>query len=70
MKASRSISAFARADSNFFPMAALTPLPPTPEPSSAGAMMASILTFAISHSVRKGFRTTGSTIIAILSGSV
>ncbi len=49
---------------------ALAPLPPPPAASSTGAMIASILAFAASHSARSGRSTTGSTIIMILSGSV
>ena len=70
MKASRLASALARAATNFLSRAALAALPPPPDAASAGAMIASISAFAVSHSRRSGRATTGSTIIMILSGSV
>ena len=54
----------------FLSRAALAALPPPPAAASAGAMIASISAFAVSHSRRSGRATTGSTIIMILSGSV
>ena len=49
---------------------AFAALPLRAAASSAGAMIASISAFAVSHSARSGRRITGSTIIMIFSGSV
>jgi len=70
MKASRGASALARAASNFLPSSRFASLPLPPPASSTGAMIASILALAFSHSARSGRKITGSTIIMILSGSV